>query len=1287
MSKILKGVSKIAGVIATVTAFIPGLQPIAAIAGTVAAVTAIGSSLLAKKPKAPDTSATASDRLNANIVTNTPRKSALGYTALNTDIRDQELTDDDSQLHRFLVVASHKVGSIDQIWLDDKLAWSATGGISADFLGYLGVECYTEGSAANAKNISPRMGSTRRYTGLAWVYLRFKLTGNTKKSESPFAQSVPTRITIIGGGAYLYDPRLDSTVPGGSGSCRADDQSTWVYNSSVRSNTALHLLWYLLGWKINGKLAVGKGIPPARIDLPSFITAANLCDEPVTKAAGGTEPRYRTDGVWSEGDPTQTVIDQLKASMNATLDDMDGKLRVTVLHNDLATPVVDLTEDDILGDVDWDQTAALDETFNIVRGTYIDPSTNSLYQAVDYPEVRIDSPDDIDRTETVDLQFVQSPSQAQRLAKQRLARMLYSGTFTASYSHRAWKAQKGSVIRQSFAPLGFTNKLFRVIDTDVRVDGTCNMVLREENASIYLWDAEEAPAVQPAEPTRYDPYLGPIYQDVSDPKYADGESINNLRPAEPGATNGATPEQAEQIEDNATLIAALQTAVLAAQDQIDEIEGSVTVDIADLVARITAAEGDVVYLETVTASQGSSISTNATAISNVVGNLATLTTRVNAGAPNLLPLGGFANGLTGWSVSGPQWGAPPPNDPNWGAYVYVAGAGGNYYAGSPVQSAQPNASYSIRCDIDFGGSTAGYVAARIVWTVGGALHSVGPAAVGTGGFSDDESARPWATGICPADANGFYVQLVAEGVSSNKYFRLCKVNRGSVPARWSEEAAVAQTFRAVQTADTQIAQLSSDLSTANANIATNALAITDLSGSQASMAATLSTQGANIASLLTVTSTLLGDTATMKLQLTAGGGNALTNTDLAIGTEGWTSAGSTGAISFARDLAGSAWHPPGEHVLGIYQNDTDAGAYGDWVTAQASVQAGEWWEGSFWVASHRCETQLYIGWVNTAGGIIGYSGPATTGSGGFTRRSGGTTLGDFTRIWVKDQAPAGAVRAFIILRKLGTIPAEAGADPSSYAWFLRSQLKRTLADTASPLAYSVGGAGASFLQQAQALSTLDSNFAALSSTVATTNSNVTVIQAALDNVEGRTAVFWQVTAVSGGRAQLTVFADANGGGGVDIGGDVSIHGNLMVAGSITTETIAPNAVINMASAVYPGAISITAGDGWVDASSVVISTIGEDVDVVAQFDSYRSSGPSSNTIRAQVVRINTSTLAETVIEQRNGANTVSAPPASFFTVDSPPAGSWRYLLRFEVEGTSGNHLVSGQGVKAVEFKR
>jgi hypothetical protein len=514
MGKVLKIVAAVASIAAAVVTAGASLGISAALLSAVAVGASVGSSLLTRAPS-PKNSPANGDRLRASIDPRAPRKSAVGITALNTDIRDEEFTDDQTFLHRFIVAAAHRVQSFDEIWFDDELAWSTTGGITSKYLGYLGVECYTEGSAANAKNISSRMGSSRRYTGCAWVYLRYKLTGNDKKAESPFAQSVPTRITIRGKGAPFYDPRKDSTVPGGSGSHRADNQATWEWNDSACRNPALALLWNLLGWRINGELSVGRGIPKERIDLESFAIAANICDETVAKAGGGTEPRYRCDGVWSEGDSPTTVTDMLKASMNADLDDVDGKLRVTIFRDDTFVSDADFTTDDVLGAFDWEPITPLDQSFNIVRGAYTDPSNQSLYQQIDYPQQQTTSPDGIDRIDTFNLPTVQSVSQAQRLAALRLNRERFSGTFRAEFQATAWRVQKNSIVRLTFAPLGFVNKVFRVVEMNLREDGVVPLLLREEDPSIYV-----APALQfgvvPVDSTPYDPFKAPITEAIND---------------------------------------------------------------------------------------------------------------------------------------------------------------------------------------------------------------------------------------------------------------------------------------------------------------------------------------------------------------------------------------------------------------------------------------------------------------------------------------------------------------------------------------------------------------------------------------------------------------------------------------------------------------------------------------------------------------------------------------------------------------------------------------------------
>jgi hypothetical protein len=468
----------------------------------------------------------------------------FGTTAMPLDLRYHESSGEDQEYVDYIVaVAAHKVTSIDEIWFEEKQAWTLGGGVTATYSGYLTVAVVTEGTAANYISINggAKWGSSRRLTGCAYLHLRIKRTGNEKKAESPLASGLPSRVTVIGNGALLYDPRKDSTVPGGSGSHRADNQATWgVYtDADDTDNPALQLLWWMLGWKINDKLSVGCGVPYTRIDMESFITAANICDENITLAIGGTQKRYRTSGTAADSDDRLEIINNFLASMNGTLRDNGGTLTVTVLKNDLADYVLSFNDNDILGEFDWQQTGGLTENYNIARGRYVDPSTNSLYQMVDYPEVGFASPDGVERVMSVDLPYIEDGRRAQRIAKQILQRNQYRGMLNTTFNAKALGCQVGEVVRISLEALGWSNKLFRVVSQEIRFDGQVPMRLIEENAAIYAWDADDSAPVTPTAPTIYDPLNSPFILGIDDAgTTADWSGIIN--------DNGNKPE------DNAT---------------------------------------------------------------------------------------------------------------------------------------------------------------------------------------------------------------------------------------------------------------------------------------------------------------------------------------------------------------------------------------------------------------------------------------------------------------------------------------------------------------------------------------------------------------------------------------------------------------------------------------------------------------------------------------------------------------------------------------------------------------
>lgn len=607
------GAATVAGVTFTTT-FLGGMLVSMAAASI---LTGISQQFLgAKMPK------TQLSRLNVSLDPSTPRKVVFGTTAMPLDLRYHESSGTDQEYVDYIIaVAAHKVTSITEIWFEEKQAWTLAGGVTGTYSGYLTVAVRTEGTAGNYISINDggKWGSTRRLTGCAYLHLRIKRTGVDKKAESPLVSGLPSRVTVIGDGALLYDPRKDSTVPGGSGSHRATDQSTWgaYTNADDTDNPALQLLWWMLGWEINGKLSVGCGIPYNRIDMASFITAANICDENVTLAIGGTQKRYRASGTASDSDDRSDIINNLLISMNGTLRDNGGRLTVTAMKNDLADYVLTFNENDMMGSFDWQQTRGLTENYNIIRGRYVDPSSNSLYQMVDYPEIGFAAPDGIERVMSVDLAYIEDGRRAQRLAKQILQRNQYRGMFSTTFNAKALGCQVGDVVRVSIETLGWSNKLFRVVSQEIRFDGQVPMALIEENAAIYAWDADDSAPITPTAPTIYNPLNSPFILGIDDAQTT----------ADEAAAGVITTSAALTVEQ--TTRANADTALAARATTLEATVNNATTGVAATAARLTTEE-------TVRATADSA---NATSISN-------LSTTVGANTASISTIQTSVNGLS-----------------------------------------------------------------------------------------------------------------------------------------------------------------------------------------------------------------------------------------------------------------------------------------------------------------------------------------------------------------------------------------------------------------------------------------------------------------------------------------------------------------------------------------------------------------------------------------------------------------------------------------------------------------
>ena len=191
------------------------------------------------------------------------------------------------------------------------------------------------------------------------------------------------------------------------------------------------------------------------------------------------------------------------------------------------------------------------------------------------------------------------------------------------------------------------------------------------------------------------------------------------------------------------------------------------------------------------------------------------------------------------------------------------------------------------------------------------------------------------------------------------------------------------------------------------------------------------------------------------------------------------------------------------------------------------------------------------------------------------------------------------------------------------------------------------------------------------------------------NLQGRASAYVRFLATAGnGRAQLTLSADANGGGGADLIGDLSVSGNLLVAGSIITEKIAPNAASAIAAAYIAG--GLTDQDNPLQTDLFSVGSTGAPLAVDVQFDAYRS---TAGTGILQAVLFQRAANGDTALRQvgLRISSTNTGGPTNFWVLTTAPPGPVGFYLSFDVAfgggQTYGGFNVSSVGLRVTEFKR
>lgn len=314
MSGVAKFVGKVAGVVAivaTVAGIITGnplLIAIGQIAGVASAAAGTIAAITAKKPPA---------RGSPNLITigaNQPMPIVLGATYIGGnkvhEVGYGGLVSKVQNPYKFEAIIHSGCGPVNSItglfadFAAVALAGTAATGYFAGFLyadQQLGLRPESNQLAPNWTG-APDWTSAHKLSGYAATGLSLKFD----KDGKIFASGEPQWGVTLEGVKH-YDPRLDSTYPGGGGAHRIDDRSTWAYSE----NPGIVGLTYAYGWWHDGKKQGGIGMPVEGIDMARWVEFANVCDangwvlggvvyEPGSRwdnlkdicAAGGGEPYF-----------------------------------------------------------------------------------------------------------------------------------------------------------------------------------------------------------------------------------------------------------------------------------------------------------------------------------------------------------------------------------------------------------------------------------------------------------------------------------------------------------------------------------------------------------------------------------------------------------------------------------------------------------------------------------------------------------------------------------------------------------------------------------------------------------------------------------------------------------------------------------------------------------------------------------------------------------------------------------------------------------------------------------
>lgn len=440
--------------------------------GTAAAMAAAASTVMQLTAKTPDAYDLSSQLRGQLVSSRNPAADArvvYGKTRLGGTIVHMETTGQKNEtMHMGMVLAGHEINAVTRVYVNDEPFTLTTSG-SIYTIDYKG--------STTAINFDYLLGTSSQtpmelFAGTTAAAYQFKglatLGARLVFDQDKFPQGLPN-ITVEIEGKKVYDPRTTTTV--------------------YSNNPALCIRDYLTN-TVYGLGAIG-----AEVDDDSFEAAADVCDEDVTLAAGGTEKRYTLNGAFVTSETPKDILGKMLTCCGGQLSYVGGKWTIKVAE--YRTPSLTITDDDFASEISIQGSLSRRDLFNAVKGTYSEP--NALYQISSFPPVTnatYAAQDNETIWKDIQFPFTTSASTCQRLAKIDLEKMRQQITVTGTFKLSAFALQTGDTVYLDIDRYGWNNKVFEVVDwnfdfsnSDTGPTPTVSMTLRETASAIYDWNS------------------------------------------------------------------------------------------------------------------------------------------------------------------------------------------------------------------------------------------------------------------------------------------------------------------------------------------------------------------------------------------------------------------------------------------------------------------------------------------------------------------------------------------------------------------------------------------------------------------------------------------------------------------------------------------------------------------------------------------------------------------------------------------------------------------------------